>query len=272
MSDQPDNLTHLIEPYGLSQEEAKIYLVLIQKGFLSALSISREIRMGRTKVYRILDKLIAKRLAEQKVDDMGMKFGATDPTKFNQLIAEREHEVASLQENLPQLIENLEKISWRKHEKTKVLYYKGIEGLKQIAYNSTRADKELLTYEIVNDMSEFVGQKFAEEMRREFVKNKVFVREMTWNKKFEAYTEVTELVSKYWETRYIDPKSFRMQSEALIYNDVYVIYNPLDKEVFGVEIYNADIANMQRQLFEYIWAQAKPLKIVSPQGKAVLEE
>ncbi len=37
--------------------------------------------MGRTKVYRILDKLIDKELAQQKLDDMGLKFGATDASR-----------------------------------------------------------------------------------------------------------------------------------------------------------------------------------------------
>lgn len=271
MSDQPNNLTSLIEPYGLTNEEAKIYLHLIQKGFASALSISRQTHMGRTKVYRILDKLIAKKLVEQKLDDLGMKFGATDPSKFNQLIIEREHAVASLKDSLPELISNLEKISWQKREKTKVLYYRGTEGLKQITYNSTHARRELLTYEVTNDMSEFLPKDFAEEMRKLFVKNKVFVKELTWNKEFKPYTQVTDIVTKFWETRYVDPESFKMSSEALIYNDVYVMYNPFDEEPFAVEIYNADIADMQRQLFNIVWDQAKKLRILDAHGRAVLE-
>jgi sugar-specific transcriptional regulator TrmB len=98
MSDQPDNLTHLIRPYGLSEEEAKIYLQLVQNGFMSALQISRNLQIGRTRVYRILDKLITKGLCDQKLDSAGLKFGATDPSKLSQLINEREHEVLSLKE------------------------------------------------------------------------------------------------------------------------------------------------------------------------------
>ncbi len=271
MSDQPDNLTALLEPYGLREEEAKIYLILVQNGFMTALTISRTLRMGRTKVYRILDKLIAKGLSDQRLDSTGLRFGATDPSKLSQLINEREHEVLSLKDSLPQLIENLEKMSWRKHEKTKVLYYKGVEGLKQITYNSTNAYKELLTFETTNDMSVFLPQDFSEEMRQRIVDNKVFVKELTWNKEFKPFTKVADLVTKHWETRYIDPSTFKMKTEALIYNDVYVIYNPLGEEQFGVEIYNADIADMQKQLFTIVWNQAKRIKIISPQGEAILE-
>jgi len=271
MSEQPDNLTALIEPYGMMEEEAKIYLILVQNGFMSALQISRTLRLGRTKVYRILDKLIAKGLADQRLDSTGLKFGATDPSKLNQLISEREHEILSLKESLPELIENLEKMSWKKHERTKVLYYKGVEGLKQITYNSTNAKKELLTYETTNDMSEFLPQDFSEEMRQRIVDNKIFVKELTWNKSFKPYTNVADLVTRHWETRYIDPSTFKMKTEALIYNDVYVIYNPFGEEQFGVEIYNADIADMQRQLFNLVWTQAHRIKIISPQGEAILE-
>ncbi|HVZ12101.1 MAG TPA: helix-turn-helix domain-containing protein [Patescibacteria group bacterium] len=271
MSDQPDNLTNILSPYGLSDVEAKIYLFLVQNGFNSALVISRSIHMGRTKVYRILDRLIAKKLVEQKVDDMGMKFGATDPAKFAQLVTEREHEVESLKESLPTVIENIERMSWRKHEKTKILYYKGQEGLEQITYNSTRANNEIRTYEIANDMNDFLPEKFAEEMRRMFVKNKIHIKELTWRKDFQSYTDVHELVTKYWELRYIDPESLDIKSETLIYNDVYAMYNPFGDEIFGIEIYNEDLVKMQKRLFDIIWNQAPQMKILTPEGKAALE-
>lgn len=272
MSDSADNIKHTLAAFGIDEYERVIYIHLLEKGFLSALSISRAKGIARTKVYRILDKLIEKGLVEQRLDDGGMRFGATDPSKFKQLVIEKEQVVQTLKASLPELLTTLETVASRRKDKTKVLYYQGSEGLKQISYNSLRAKGELLTYEIANDMSDFVPEAFAEDLRKQFVKNKIHIKQLTWNTYFEPYTAVTELITKYWEVRSINPESLTMKSEVLIYNDVYVMYNPVGSELFGVEIYNADFADMQRQLFYMVWNNARKMKVISPHGEAVLEK
>jgi bisphosphoglycerate-independent phosphoglycerate mutase (AlkP superfamily) len=73
------------------------------------------------------------------------------------------------------------------------------------------------------------------------------------------WTKVEELVEKYWEARYIDPKKFEIKTEILIYNEVVAMYD-FRKEIFCVEIYNQNLAEMQKQLFEFIWNLAeKPI-------------
>lgn len=88
MSDQTDSLAGSLTPFGLSLEEAKVYLFLAQSGIFSALQISREVHMARTKVYRILDKLIAKKLVSVGLDDMGKKFGANSYQGLELLVKE----------------------------------------------------------------------------------------------------------------------------------------------------------------------------------------
>jgi sugar-specific transcriptional regulator TrmB len=272
MSDSADNIKHMLHPFGVEEIESDIYIHLLEKGYLSALSLSRSLGIPRTKVYRILDKLIDKGLVQQRLYDSGMKFGATDPSKFKQLVVEKLHTAEALKESLPDLLNKLENIASRRKDKTKVLYYQGAEGLKQISYNSLRAKGELLTYEVANDMSDFVPEAFAEDLRRQFVKNKIHIKQLTWNTHFAPYTKVTELITKYWDVRSINPESLTMKSEVLIYNDVYVMYNPVGSELFGVEIYNADFADMQRQLFYMVWNNARKMKIIGSHGEALLEK
>jgi len=47
MSIQTDNLPGLLEPFGLSQEEARIYLYLVEKRITTALSVIR-LKSGRS--------------------------------------------------------------------------------------------------------------------------------------------------------------------------------------------------------------------------------
>lgn len=268
MSDQSDNNIKLLTPFGLSEQEAKIYLLLVRKGVLSALTISREIHMARTKVYRILDKLLAKNLVTVRLDDMGKKFEVGSYKELEFLVAEKETEAAKLKNDLPMVFNQLAVLAGHGSGESKVLYYTGIEGLKQITWNSLRTKEVLRIFER-SSMNEFMDKNYAEKMRERFVENDVHTHQLTNLKHMEAYTKNAEHV-KRTEVRHLDPAEMEVVFEMLVYNDVVAIYNFTDEDKFGVEIYNDKLAKMQKQLFDYIWKKAKKMRIVNDRGEAVL--
>ena len=265
MSKKTDNLSNLVIPYGLSEEESRIYLYLLKQGFCTALSVSRQLKMGRTKVYRLLDRLRGKQLVEFQVNERGMRFGASHPSKFGQLISQKEEQVKTLKKTLPDLMSHLSSLMGGSAGESKVLYYKGREGLKQVSYNITKADGLLRVFE-VEHMSDFTPHDFAEHIRLKLVENKIKTKDLTNKKSFEGYTEVSELVENYSEFRYIDPKKLRINFEVLIYNDVYATYSYKENEIFCVEIYNKQLAEMQKQIFDFIWNQAQPMQLTDKRG------
>jgi hypothetical protein len=120
-------------------------------------------------------------------------------------------------------------------------------------------------------MSQFLNKGFAERARLELVKNQVTVHEITNEKEFDDWTNVTKLVEEYWQVRYLDPEELSMEFEMLVYNDVFAMYNYIDKEIFGVEIYNEKLASMQKQIFDFIWLKGRSMKIISKHGAGILE-
>lgn len=270
MSDQTDSLVKLLEPFNLSTGEAQIYLALLENGSLSALQISRRIHMGRTKVYRLLDKLIAKDLVAQQTDEVGFKFLASPPEKFRQLLSQQQADITSLQQSLPQLITTLKQHTGSAHPGSKVLFYRGRSGLKQVNFNLLRAKKEFLSYETATaEVS--IGHKDAEELRRQLVKRQITARNLMNVKKIAPFTKVTSMVRNYWSIRYTNPKSLAITADVFIYNNVYAMCHYYDHDVFCVEIYNQHLANMQRQIYELLWKQARPLTIINDQGEAILK-
>lgn len=265
MSEEADRLASLLIPFGLSQDEAVIYLLLLKNFPLSALEISRKIEFARTKVYRLLDKLIAQRLVRQKLDARGLKFEAVSHTQLENILIQKEQEVDVLRETLSHLVKQLETVAAEGRTKSKVLYYTGIDGLKQVQWNSLRAHGELLIYEIKN-MAAFLPQEYCEEVRRELVERQIYVRELTNQAKVADWTEVKELVLKYWQVRYVPPEKLQMKFEVMIYNDIYTMYSYREGEIFCVEIYNRNLSEMQKQLFEFVWHHATPMKIVNERG------
>lgn len=267
MSEQTDKLLSLLYPFGFSGDEARIYLVLLEIGTASALTVSRKVRMGRTKVYRILDKLIAKGMVTYQADEQGFKFVAHSPAKLDLSLAQREAEVSSLRQKLPVVVEALERVSSTGMPGSKVLFYRGKKGIEQVNFNTLRAHGELLSFEI-GTANDLMSRKDAERLRRELVANKIATRTITNAKRLEPFTEVVELVQRWWEIRYVDPALFTIRAEVFIYNDVYLLYRYTDEDVFAVEIYNQDLADMQRELFEFLWHGAKRFSVLSDRGEA----
>lgn len=133
----------------------------------------------------------------------------------------------------------------------KIINYQGQDGLKQITLNSLETKDGIRIYEL-KTMNEFAEKSFAEEVRQEFVKREIKIRQLTNQVYLEPWTGVEEMVEKYWEARYIDPKKFEIKTEILIYNDIVAMYD-LKGENLCIEIHNQELAAMQKQIFDYFW-------------------
>lgn len=271
MSTQTDSLAQLLSPFGLLPEEARVYLFLLENEFLSALLLSRKLRMGRTKVYRILDKLTEKGLVNRKLDDMGLKFGANSYKQLELLVNQKEEELVTLKKTASTVFEQLAAITAQASGKSKVLYYSGKDGLKQVTINTLRARERLFIYEVGQDMTGFIEPHESEKIREELVAERISTYQLTNAKEIKPYTKVKELVRKHWECRYISPDDLDIEFEVVIYNDVYVLYTFHEQDVFCVEIYNEQLARMQKQIFQYLWARSKKLTILNNEGWAKVE-
>ncbi len=268
MSENIDTTISLLTQFGVSESEAKIYLETLSGRGDTALSLSRNLKLARTKVYRLLDNLISQKLVVTRVGERGMRFVAISPDQLDLLLSDRDHELNQLRSTLPILQFQLSSLK-RSTSHSQVLYYHGLEGLKQVTYNSLRAKGELLTYEL-STMSAFMDQVEAEKLRARFVKNRIHIRTLTNITHLDAWTDVTEMVKHYWEMRHLDPHGHPFQFEILIYNDVYCMYRYVGDEIFCVEIHSQELADMQRQLFEYLWSAARKFKVLDDHGTAKL--
>lgn len=269
MSEKKDNIIFLLNQLGVSDEEASIYLDILQGRGDTALALSRSSHLKRTKVYRLLDNLIEKGLIVNRMGERGGRFVVSPIDSLNFLVAQKESELKKLQKALPVLQRELSGLESVGSAQPQVLYFHGIEGLKQVTYNSLRARGELLTCEL-STMNAFIDRDEAEKLRRRFVANNIYVRTLTNAVSIDAWTDVTDMVLHNWEIRHLDPRSSPFQFEILIYNDVYCMYRYVGNDIFCIEIHSQELADMQRQLFEYLWVVGKKFKVVDSHGTAKL--
>jgi sugar-specific transcriptional regulator TrmB len=270
MSEQADTIINSLKDFSLTKDEAKIYLVLLENGRLSVLQISRLTNIGRTKVYRLLDSLLNKDLVTQEVGENGLKYVASEPGKLEQILDAKASRLIALKEGLPRLKSSLEQITGTGSGSSKIRYYKGQKGLDRVNFHILRAKKELLTFEVTN-ADAYLPHDRAEYLRQRLTEEKITIRTITNITEQKSFTSVKEMVRNYWQISYIDPKEFEIKADVFIYNQVYAMCHYLKKgDIFCLEIYNDQLAAMQKQIFEFLWNQAKPLTILNDQGKAKL--
>jgi len=258
-----------LKQYGFSESEARVWMYLMRReGEITVVNIARGLKVGRTPVYNALAKLEEKGLVSRVLLESGYGYMATEVEHLARYWREREQKMRDKGEKLPELINVLNGLKVSGGYESKVEYFVGRKGLEQITYNSLRADGELMIYETKANMEGFVSKERAEEFRRIWLEREVTIRQLTNQRDMEAFTEVGELVERFWDIRYLAPEVLEIKFETLVYNDVVAMYSVTGREVFGIEIHNRNLAKMQGQIFRAVAAGAKVMRKVGTGGEA----
>lgn len=238
---------------GLENIEAQIYLYLLENGARTPLELSRELNADRSKIYRSAEKLMKKKLIEESNTSWGKKLKAASPQNILLSLAEKEEQLKTQKESLPQVIDNLMKLPAYSEREFEVKHYRGQEGLKQMLWNQLSAKKEIIAFSYKNK-NDIVGKSYAEKIRAEQVERKIMLYEVeneTDQHNF-WYTDISGW-KNFYKSRHISSKTLKIKQYIAIFNNTVAIINWGKGEEVGVEIINASFAEMQRQLFWKFW-------------------
>jgi hypothetical protein len=131
-----------------------------------------------------------------------------------------------------------------------------IEDIYEISLASARAkEKEIYIYE-KSDLSKLLGFDKAEELRKEFLKNKIVVKQITNISELPSFSENDEFVNTCMSFRYIPKDNFSIENETLIFDNKVVIYRT-KPSIEMVVIEDKKFAKNQKQLFLNLWEQGQ---------------
>ncbi len=131
------------------------------------------------------------------------------------------------------------------------------DAAKNITLNSLDTKGQLRIYEMVyNSSEEIFNEDEARTFRENLVKKDIHIRELT----NQAYRDDKALEAipgfmDVFEARYIDPASISYKTEVIIYNDVVAFYD-YSPDSLGLEIFDANFASMQKQIFDQLWRRS----------------
>ena len=246
-------LRKFLQQLGLSPEEERIYSTLVELGSATVLAIARAASVNRTTTYRLLEKLKASGLVEEMVDEHKSIFRVSGSHMLEQAVRAKEAESKLLRDLLPSISPLISSVGQNQQPGTKVLFYRGSEGIKQMIWNVLKAKNEVVGY-TYRSVWEITGLKFAHDWYREFKERQLHFKDI-YSDAYLFGKNPPEIIEhkENFASRYVPASLLDINHQEDIYNDVIGLYNWYEGEVFGVEIYNEKIAAMHKQLFEIVW-------------------
>lgn len=223
---------------GLTDNESKVYISLVESGPNLAGQISRKTGLHRRTVYDVTEMLIKKGLLGYILKNNRRYFEASNPNRILEILNEK-------QELLTPIITNLlEKYNSEK-EKQETNFYKGKEGLKAI-FEDQLNYKEILilgaspkAYEILKFYFKWYDKKRA--------KKKIKVRIIAYDKKL---TNIPLAEIRYLPQKYESPVAVNIYG----HKTAIILWA---KQPIVIAIREKEIAEAYKNYFELMWGIAR---------------
>lgn len=223
---------------GLTENETKVYLALIESGPNLAGQISRKTGLHRRSVYDVTEMLIKKGLIGYILKNNRRYFEASNPNRILEILQEK-------QNLLEPIVSDLLKTYSSEKEKQETNFYKGKEGLKAI-FEDQLNYKEILilgaspkAYEVLQFYFKWYDKKRK--------KKKIKVRIIAYDKKISKIPLA--------EIRYL-PQKYESPVAVNIYGNKTAIIL-WAKQPIVIAIREKEIAEAYKKYFELMWKIAK---------------
>ena len=247
---------------GLTDYEASIYTLLLEKGPSTAQKIYTGTSINRVTTYNVLESLMRKGLVSSL--DMAKKkvFIPEHPKQLIEFLDTKkknlEHEKQQInfnQEKLKELIPELDIIYQSIGEKPKVRFFEGGEGIKHIQELLIESSKDTTkqVYEIFNeDHTKELDKKIGLDVHH---RTKMIAKSMKENISSVAiYTyadEKNRLSMDFYppnvDLNFVDQKTHPIESSIVLQDEKVAI---ITKNMTGILIENKDIGTTLRSVFE----------------------
>ncbi len=220
-----NKITENLIKLGLQENEAKIYLALLEGGRGTVTQISQSAALNRTTGYDVLERLALYGLASRAGSGTKKKFYAAEPpSRLKQYL---ENKKKQAEERLARADDSLLDLVglYKKESKPIIKFFEGREGIKNIYWHTLETKSTIYS---VLDLSVYLpayeqfGKNYINERVKKNVKEKCLVLKnkigLEWYNKVYKNNSVFKQVTEY---RWLNKEfSFVPAAEVAIYDDI----------------------------------------------------
>lgn len=244
--------TKLLEDLGLTGNEIKVYLALLELGSSAAGPLIKNVGMHRAAVYDNLRFLIDKGLVSYVIKANRKYFEAQDPDRLLEYIDSKKQELAEKEEKLKKMLPELQLKRQTAKAEQEGNIYKGKKGLKSIYEDILKEKKPWFVFGATGRFKEMFHAYFIHlHKRRTELKIPLNI---IFNEKIRKEHREKEL--KLCKIRYL-PESYVTPSTTYIYGDkIAIILWSIEPMAFLMR--SREVADSYNVFFEILWKTAKP--------------
>jgi sugar-specific transcriptional regulator TrmB len=253
-----------LEKFGLSKNEAEIYILLLRRGNLRISEIVSTLQLPRSSVYENLKYLLRLGLVEEVIEN---SYKVIRAYPIGSIKHHLDEQVQALQEQAVQLdfLENaigaLPAIQIQKS--VVVRYYKGQAGARQLFWNTLKATGTVYVqsewgrgrYVGVEFYKKFVAESYARNFSEQVIINDTPRVLNSIREHIHSPLSRTDVLS----IRCINQEQITFKGETLIYDNIYAQIFLKDDEISGFEIESQQFVDTQRAIFAMLWEAAEPV-------------
>ena len=245
MNVKNDNLRKTLEHFGLTENEAAVYLASLSSGPASVLALSRSSGVKRTTVYSVILALQAKGLLVREVKGWKTLFAAEPPEKLENIIEARKTE-------LLQALPDLSALYNLRGDEGSIRFYDGIEAVKSVYESLIKEIRPHEDYLVLSDLNQWLSldakffQNFIERRAKLPINIRILSQESDTAKKLKKHERAYNEKIKFL------PPDTKLTTNLVITPQRVVIHQ-LVHPVFAMSIANPNIIRMHKEQFEIMW-------------------
>lgn len=242
---------------GLTKEQAKIYLFLLENGLTPAKGIASKTGVGRALTYKVLEQLIALGLVEKR-DTIGKIafFFPAHPKRLKELIAVRTEKISETVQTLEKASGQFSSLFNLLSGKPNVQFYEGVGGLHAVYNDILDVGQDILV--ISSPIKEnrtgvlHIIREQIEKQAERGIKTKAITPVSGAQ---EVATPIPEDEKFLIDRKRVDAAKLNIPAQIIIYGDKVAITN-FKESIITVLMESKYIAETFRIMFEYIWEKS----------------
>lgn len=235
-----------LEKLGLTKNESKVYLALLELGSINADPIIKKTGLHRNIVYDNLDKLARKGLAGHVVKNNRKYFEASQPGQILEWIRYKKTEIIETEKLAESIIPEIESLRKLSKEKKEAIVFSGMKSVMALALEMPEEgdfDMFATGYGMRVNFPIYY-RRFNDKIK----KKKRNVRALITEKLRHEDQGTTN-------NRFL-PENYMLPVNTSILKDKVNIFI-FEKDPIAIQIRSKDVADAYRNYFNFMWAMAK---------------
>jgi sugar-specific transcriptional regulator TrmB len=248
-----EKLTEKLQSIGLTQNEARVYLFLLEYQEAKTGVICSKLKIPNSHIYQILEKLLDKGIVSFKIVNNIKVFRPVDPESLYSLFREKELQLEREKQELREFITNLKKIEIKEPKENDFKYFEGVAGIRSMftEFTNSWAPNSICYVSSAPIAYERWNAFLLEYFHPPRFKKKVHLQIIIPSKLKERGAERERM--KYTEVKYSKKE---MKSEFGVAGD-YTYLLSYGERPYALLIKDKTFADTQKKIFEIMWDSIK---------------